>query len=333
MQNRIPEELILKHLSNEASLSEVEKLHNWLAENPQHMTIFQEYVEIYNKEYNDQKSFDLKRGLDLLNDKIEAHEQHQLRTPVRAKHRWWYAAAASFAILSVAFTGFYLSKKEQTQPVAHVVKQNPNGQKSTFRLPDGSLIKLNAGSTLRFPEVFSAKERRVTLTGEAFFDIVPDKSRPFTVVTDDLTTTVLGTSFNIKSFDETNEVAVSVATGKVLVKSGAGSSAVLAPEEEAVYNRETHDLLKREASMASILAWKENILWFENSRLAEVAKRLEKWYNIDVSFDGTQIQGCRITGKFMDENLVNVLNAIKIGTGINYEKNGKHVILSGNGCK
>ena len=330
MQDQTPEKLILKYLSKEASEKEVEALYNWLERDPGNADVFQEYQQAYNEKYGDKIDFDAGKGLEALNRKID---DHKAVSTFVASRRWWYGIAAGLVILTIALANFYLNTETGDRKPVYFVKQNPMGQKSVFRLSDGSVIRLNAGSSLRYPEVFSENERRVVLSGEAFFDVASDKNKPFVVVSKGLVTTVLGTSFNIRSYGENDKAAVIVASGKVKVENNVGGTVILLPEEQATFDRETKKITKGSVNLERMLAWKDNTLWFENDPLVEVAGQLEKWYDVNISFKDNAVKDCLLTGRFRNENLTNVLKAIKISTGIHYERNNKQIIISGNGCK
>ena len=275
--------------------------------------------------------FDVNRGLERLNSKIDEHEYRSLAR--RRQKNLVLGIAATFVVFAVAFLSLFYQNKDMVKPITLIEKINPLGQKSTFKLSDGSLVKLNSGSKLVFAEEFNANERKVILKGEAFFDVKKDPERPFRVTTEGLTTTVLGTSFNVKSFEEEKKAVVSVASGRVMVENDLGDKVTLVPSEEAIYDRETKQLQKGSAQMEKTLAWRDNILWFENSSMQEVAKGLDKWYGISTSFKTEEISACRITGKFKNESLSNVLKSIQLSTGINYEKRESHVAFLGKGCK
>ena len=142
----------------------------------------------------------------------------------RTSFSWTLKIAASLLlILSATFTYHYvinnLLNESQAKDIVAIYKaQNPEGQRSKVKLPDGSIVNLNSQSTLIFPKEFSDTIRQVELSGEAFFDVVRDESKPFIVKTNNLETKVLGTTFNVRAFSDESEINVSLVTGKVMVK-------------------------------------------------------------------------------------------------------------------
>ena len=330
MQDNVPGKLILKYLGGEASKDEQERLHQWLSEDSGHHEILAHYREIYHKKYRHAITFNVEKGLSRLDSKIGDHEGTVRRLSLK---RTAWAIAAAFVVLAVTLAIFYIEEYDRPGTPSYVEKSNPYGQKSTFKLGDGSTVKLNSGSKLQFPSEFAENERRVILTGEAFFEVAKDANRPFIVYAAGISTTVLGTSFNVRAFEEEENAVVSVATGKVRVAGKAGEGVELAPAEEVIYHKKEMRMAKQASQLERVIAWKENILWFEKSPLAQVAADLEKWYGVTVAFNNDKIKGCRLTGSFTNERLTNVLESIKISTGISYEKAGNQVVFSGPACK
>ena len=330
MQDKIPGKLILKHLARETSKEEERQLQRWLAQDLSHHEVLATYKKVYHQQYAPIGKFSVEKGLGRLDQKIGEHESNIRRLTWR---RSAWAIAAAVALLAIAFVGLYLSPYSPALQQTYVEKSNPYGQKSTFKLNDGSTVKLNSGSTLQFPREFTGNERRVVLNGEAFFEVAKDPNHPFIVETHGISTTVLGTSFNVRAFEEDKSTTVSVVTGKVRVADEAGQGIELEPAQEAIYDKENKDLVKQPSQLDKAVAWKENILRFEKSTLQQVAVELRKWYGITVAFENVAIRECRLTGSFKDENLTHVLKSIKISTGIHYEKQDNHVVFSGSACK
>ncbi|MDN5205695.1 FecR domain-containing protein [Fulvivirgaceae bacterium BMA10] len=227
------------------------------------------------------------------------------------------------------------NKKDQ---LAIIEKVTQRGQKSTIILSDGTQIKLNSDSKIVYPERFENEKREVLLEGEAFFDVSKDEKRPFIIKSANITTTVLGTSFNVKAFPK--EMAqVTVATGKVQVTSDKSQSSVkshlLVPGEQVNYDPSSGQMYKNEVDIERFLAWKDGILNFEEMKLHEAAKILERWYGVSITFDNEAIRNCRIVKGtyYKGENLFNVLKSFQYFLGFEYKVvDGNYITISGNGC-
>lgn len=231
-----------------------------------------------------------------------------------ALSRWLKVAAA---VVLVAGAGWLVSQKISTpaQEIASNVtieKSNPTGQKSSFVLSDGTLVKLNAESKLVFAENFDDKKREVFLEGEAFFDVKKDPARPFVVHTGQLSTTALGTSFNIEAYNGESPIKVSLVTGKVKVAHMDSSidDLLLDPDEMATFDIGQKRLSRESFDPELVLAWKNQTLYFKDAGLANMTKTLERWYGVSIEVSGKKPIETSFTGKFKDKSLEYVLDVL-----------------------
>jgi transmembrane sensor len=212
-----------------------------------------------------------------------------------------------------------------------ITKENPKGQKSTIFLKDGSKVILNANSKISYLKPFDEDQRVVALEGEAFFEVAKDKDRPFKVVSGVITTTALGTSFNIKAYPEVEQVKVSLATGKVKIArsdNGDLTSIVhfLEPGEELTYSPisgYTKTLFDKE----EVLAWKDGIIYFKNADAEKVILKLEKWYGVEINTTNESSRKWSITAKFDNQSLENVLKSLAYSEKFDYSLNEKNVTI------
>ncbi len=258
---------------------------------------------------------------------------HRMSQPRHWVMKGW--AAASVLVL-LSLVGAYLWLRRETRPsfpeIQQVVKENPNGQRSTIYLSDGTEVVLSAGSRLTYEEPFSSHERAVSLRGEAFFQVAKDVSRPFRVASGEVATQALGTSFNVKAFPEQG-VQVSLVTGKVKVSLPTSMRAlemILSPGEGAIYHPATPgQLYKQPFDQASVLAWKNGTLYFEDATVEEVFSTLERWYGVEITFaQPISNNAWSFTGQFHNESLENVLTGIGYIKDFNYHLDGKSVLIA-----
>lgn len=288
-------------------------------------------MDAYYHQYRNEMEFNVTKGFDLLNHKI--NEQAPVLSGRKTHdYAYWMKLAAAITIPLLVTLVLFFNNPLKSNQVSMVEKSNPYGQKSIIQLSDGTIVKLNAGSSIQYPEKFSSAQRTVYLKGEAFFEVIKDPDRPFLVVTDGIQTKVLGTSFNISAYPQDKEITVSVATGKVSVSHTDDTQVYLAPSEQARFSKNSKQLSKTNIDLENTLAWKDNVLLFDASSFTEVEQKLEMWYGIEVDLRHMQASTCSITGKFKNENLVNVLEAISLSTGIGYEKNDDKITFKGR-CK
>jgi transmembrane sensor len=328
MEEKIPETLIVRYLSNEATSEEQLQLFEWMSHDALHQKLFNEYCDLWGKSYKHPISFNTSEAMQRLQHRI-AVEQASVEAPTTTV---WLKIAASLLILFVtALSVYFLGKySESSTTPTYTARSTASGQKITLTLTDGSVVRLNANSTLRFPEEFKGMKREVYLQGEAFFEVQKDSLRPFIIHTGDVHTQVLGTSFNIKT--SVSQIIVAVATGKVKVTSGARTEFLL-PKDKITYWLQDNYWKREKTDLERELAWKSNTIIIENKTLREAADILEKWYGVHISFENNAIKNCRITGKYKNESLENVLKAISYSTETKFTLKQKEVMLYGKGCE
>ncbi|MEQ9443185.1 MAG: FecR domain-containing protein [Cyclobacteriaceae bacterium] len=252
----------------------------------------------------------------------------------KAKSRTLLKAAASvLLILSLGLGSYVAYTNIPTPEVAWLERSTKKGQKATITLTDGSKVYLNVDSKISFPEHFDSDKREVILEGEAFFDVAKNAKRPFIIKSGALTTTVLGTSFNIKAFAG-EPMHVTVATGKVKVSSdepgGTSSEVFLNPYQQAFYDGH---LSKKDVDIQQFIAWRQKILHFDEVSLGEVAAVLERWFNVSITIENEEIRHCEISGQYINENLVNVLESLEHILGIEYRAEGeREIMIKGEKC-
>lgn len=188
-------------------------------------------------------------------------------------------AAAIILLLTTSATLFLLKKTTKATMVSFTAKP---GHRQYVQLPDGSAVYLNAGSSIQYPRSFEGKERNITLSGEAFFDVVRNERQPFVVRSGDMLTTVLGTTFNIKAYPGESGISIAVKTGKVSVATSQPSqpSIYLTSGQQAIYGRDTRLFTLERTDTATISSWRENKLVFEDASLEEICRTLGRQYNV-----------------------------------------------------
>lgn len=210
------------------------------------------------------------------------------------------------AILIVALTVAFSAAQFVFKP-NEIIQTAAKGEKKEVLLEDGSVVVLNSNSSITYSEDFETT-RNISLSGEAYFKVFHDKSRPFTVQTHDVKVRVLGTSFDINSYKHM-PTKVSVVTGKVEVSSPTGKKVHIIKNQQADFVRNSDFQISAEDSRERI-AWTSNIIMLKNTTLSETAKIIENWYNVDIEFEDQALQKLTISGKFKDEKLENVLESI-----------------------
>lgn len=203
--------------------------------------------------------------------------------------------------------------------------RTPKGGQYKLVLPDGSKVWLNAASSITFPTQFASRERKVTITGEAYFEIAADAARPFYVTAKETDVKVLGTSFNINAYDDEPAIATTLLTGAVMVNVSTHSQR-LQPGQQANTKR-GELLLKKNIDIDAVVAWKEGYFNFEDMRLEAVMRQLERWYDIEVAYDGA-IHNIAFYGKLSkDLTLQETLEGMA-KTGLHFRLEGRRLIVT-----
>ena len=261
--------------------------------------------------------------------------QHQGQTSVRhLLHRSFQNSfritAFIFLLMSAAFTLYWwvsVSEVPPPEPVTWKMTGTEYGQKKTLVLSDGTKVILNSGSSIEFPESFGQATRHVKFKGEAFFEVARNAQKPFIIESGGLTTRVLGTSFNVQCFDEEDDISVSVVTGKVEIETETGQTALLQPNDMGVFNKVDKELTKRTFDIEKLIAWTSGTLLFENERLPEIFRKLEKWYGVRfVIQKGVNLQG-KYSGEYKTKSLELVLEGLSYTSNFNYRINQKTITI------
>lgn len=329
-------------MENTASEKEVRLLEQWLHQ-PENKSLFEKYFE---KEWdnhlleNTEDAPNFTEVLNSINSDIDFNKPSLLigGRPDATLWSWQFiSGAAAVVTIFILFWVFIPSSANENSAAVQAVteiKSNPKGQKSVIVLRDGSRVKLNADSELSFPETFSDSSRIVYLKGEAFFEIARDVDRPFTVVTDNIATTALGTSFNVKAFPDQADIEIVLATGKVKVINTSPSE-IAKPDEltldpyfRATFTKANRGLHKDSIDVTETLAWKDGILYFRDAKLDEIKEKLERWYNVEFTVLNENRWGRRqFTGSFDNESLKNVLEGISFSSKFKYHITGRKVSI------
>ena len=263
---------------------------------------------------------------------------YKIKNPLKSSFIEKIAAAiVLLLVVSGAFFWQYAQNEsivsDLRQQVNYITKANPKGIKSTLRLSDGSKVRLNAETSIYFPEKFSDSQRVVYLKGEAFFEVAKDVDRPFTVITGDVETTVLGTAFNISAYADESEVKIAVAEGRVKVNEKTSGkdpafSYILLPYEMATLRFDQQEFKKTRLNSEEIFDWKEGIIHFQKASFEEVVISLQRWYGVKFIVEGQKnnMEG-KFTGKFENQTLKEVLEAISFSWEFRFEIKNKVVTI------
>lgn len=295
------------------------------------------------------------------NTELAVHDVEINLTAVKKPfYKSWvtYAAAAVF-IVAVIFLYPLIADTGKTNEVASPIRPfneitiNP-GSRTKVQLPDGSQVWVNSGSHLTYEGNFKGNTREVQLDGEAYFDVAKDASRPFIVHTSGIDIKVLGTAFNVKAYKTEATIEATLIHGSIEVinKSQPGSAKImLKPHEKLVYNKYViKDIKDQKADIKPVAdsfsiiikslgkniadndivetAWVYNKLIFEDERFADLALKMERWYNVKISIENEKLKDYRISGTFVNETAEEAVKALQLLVPFSYSiKNNEVKII------
>jgi transmembrane sensor len=260
--------------------------------------------------------------LDRIHHIIHNRERRKEQTMIRKLYRWYSLAAAILLIPFLIAAGFWLAGREGDQKMLSEQRMTSNlvapmGSRIAFTLPDGTKGWLNSGSAMAYSLPFS-DQRKVTLIGEAWFEVARDEKNPFEITAGNSKIRVLGTKFNVNAYPAEKYVEVVLDEGKVEFSCpGISVPVVLKPDERLVYRNEKVNLSMTDASKYA--AWVDGKLVFRGDPMAEVARRLERWYNIDVEIVDKDLETYTFRGTFQDDSLAEVLRLLSMTSPIRYK--------------
>ncbi|AOM80098.1 FecR family protein [Pedobacter steynii] len=251
------------------------------------------------------------------------------------KFRYSRSIAAAAAILILGFGAWmYWSTTRLTGPeteqTAYTTITAPQGlENKLVTLPDRSEVWLMAGTTLKFPHQFAGNKREVELVnGMAFFTVVRNENAPFTVTSGDVRTTVLGTSFNISAYTKSDQVAVSVVTGKVKVAATKRDLGTITPDQQIMYSKTSGESKQQSINAHQLVDWVNGNVMFNNADISEVAEIIEAIYKVKLVYDKGAFSGLQFNFKFSKQlPLKEPLNILRDLSDADYEIQGDRVVI------
>lgn len=219
----------------------------------------------------------------------------------------------------------YNTSNGKSDEIAYNTLQTPMGGQYKLTLPDGSKVWLNAASSLKYPVVFIGNERKVEITGEAYFEIAKDESKPFKVLLNNMEIQVLGTHFNVNGYADEEMIKTTLLEGKVKVLAS-DQTKYLLPGQQAQLKSSGNIAVTNEVNLEETVAWKDGNFQFENSDIKAVMRQLARWYDVDVSYKGN-INKHFIGSISRNVKLSQVLSMLQQTGEIKFKIEGKNLIV------
>lgn len=276
-------------------------------------------------------SFSEKRITDSeINEKLKEfwNETSERQTAV-SPLQWLVRVAAILSIpLLLSSVYFYTrSDKQNNQityaqaPIVFNTFKAPMGAKTQIVLPDGSLVWLNSGSSLSFPSQFDSESRKVKLQGEAYFEVVKNEKLPMVVSLGSMKVKVYGTKFNVNAYEPDENIETTLVEGKVSITPENGyNETKIKPGYSATFNKGNNQIqVTQVRDMEAYTGWKDGKLLFHDQQFAEIAKKLERWYNVDIEISDKSLNDFTLYATFIDENIEQVFDILSQSIPIRME--------------
>lgn len=333
--NRNIDDLIVSFLSGELKQEGRDELKAWIDESEAHRRHFLQRQEMWfsalaeeeNTRYNQEAAFRQFR------QRVSAAKSGRRKSLVRSSWRMWMRYAAVVALVGlVAYFSYRQGEGNLREALADIEVVAPMGSQAQMRLPDGTLVTLNAGSRMTYAQDFGVDNREVSLQGEGYFEVAHNEEIPFYVRSENLQVKVLGTKFNFRDYPEDRQVVVSLLEGKVALHNQIRQEAdrCLMPDERVVLDK-SDGVMKIESTkrIESDTDWKKGRLSFDEVLLPEVIQTLERSYNVRITLKTDSLATYRFYGIFnrTEQSIKEVLEALAATGKIHYTLKDSHVVL------
>jgi ferric-dicitrate binding protein FerR (iron transport regulator) len=322
-------DLILKHLSGNASDAEIQQLESWVVAAPENRTQFLDLKKawILSGLKKQQASIEIdKEWQDVSVQLFSSGKVVKMAMP-EPRYRRWFGIAATIALLVVA--SILLFRPGKVVMSVEVLALNEVVQE---HLSDGSKVVLNRNSSIVFAKAAKDKVRRVNLEGDAFFQVARDVTHPFVINTQNVQVEVLGTSFYVNSRATNADIQVFVNSGRVAFRAGP-EQVILAAGEMGLYNKDSGQLLKKEIEDQNYLSWKNDALIFDYTNLENVVKALNRHFEANIIIDSPILKACKITATYTNKSLDAIIRILEQTLNVQSKRLDDQIVLFGTGCE
>lgn len=311
-------------LNEDYTGEEKQLVDRWVSENDSNKRIFEQLNSL--KYYESDKN----EGL-MVKDKIYNKVQSKIiEASLKVKLRIWQTITAASIVLflvvgSIARMGF--DSKKQIM----IESKTPAGGTTSLQLNDGTLVSLNASSSIKYPYHFNGDVRLVNIHGEAYFEVAKNPKYPFVVEANNMRIEVLGTHFNIKAYDEDDKIITTLLEGSIKVQIKSSNSVkdkaiVLKPNQQLVFDKQTEKLSIVNVDADLYALWKDGQCFFENQPFFEITKILERHFGIAIIIHSTDLKNQRYSGVFTKkEGIIRILNSFKNIKNFTYKQTDKGI--------
>ena len=333
-ENKHIDELIANYLTEGLDKNALDELKTWIAASAENQQYFIRQREIWFSAVSREAAsvYDKDKAFENFRNRVESQKEIQStsRRGFSLSALWRYAAVVAI-IIAVGCISYWQGEVNVKDTFADISVEAPLGSKTKLYLPDGTLVWLNAGSRMTYSQGFGVDNRKVELEGEGYFEVKRNEKIPFFVKTKDLQLQVLGTKFNFRDYPEDHEVVVSLLEGKVGLNNllREEKEAVLSPDERAVLNKANGLLTVESVTASNASQWTDGYLFFDEELLPDIAKELERSYNVKIHIANDSLKTFRFYGNFVrrEQNIQEVLEALASTEKIQYKIEERNITI------
>ncbi len=323
-------ELFIKYLQGNCTESEFEQILVWIKEGATSTSgqgIVNEIWNEFEPEAGPAERIKYTRILDKIHHQINISQNNRQSlikiAPIRNRILLVLTRAAAvllIPVLSLLIYTNFSNKDRYAVNLNDLEVEAPAGSRMHIELGDGTKVWLNHGSKLQYPLRFEGENRKVFLTGEAYFEVAHNMKVPFIVGTNLLDVKATGTAFNVSAYPGDNNISTTLVEGKVILYERETKHEIkaLLPGECLKFDSQKNVYTLESEYTEKNTAWKDGLLVFKNERVQEVAKKLARWYNVEVEIGNEKVKEFTFTATFMDETLPQVLELMTLVTPVNY---------------
>lgn len=324
------DELLLRYTAGEIDEDSFQRLKRWTEQSDVHRSYVRCRLEIWfsAKAVDSSLDFNVPQALERFERRCAKQRRFHMSS---FSYRTLMKVAAVILVLLLPLAGYWKGQHAVKQEFAEMVVEAPLGATTRLKLPDGTIVCLNAGSRIAYSQGFGLNERSLQLQGEGYFEVARNEALPFYVLTDEMSLRVVGTKFNFRNYKDDEEATIALMEGKVAISNRMYPSApelFLNPNESVIMNKRTGLMKKQSKNTESSNAWARNELMFDEELLPDIAKQLTRSFNVQVSvadsLKNRRFYGCfTITGNTIEK----VLSTMSETKQMNYRNdNGNYLI-------
>ena len=333
-ENKHIDELIANYLTEGLDKNALDELKTWIAASAENQQYFICQREIWFSAVSREAAsvYDKDKAFENFRNRVESQKEIQStsRRGFSLSALWRYAAVVAI-IIAVGCISYWQGEVNVKDTFADISVEAPLGSKTKLYLPDGTLVWLNAGSRMTYSQGFGVDNRKVELEGEGYFEVKRNEKIPFFVKTKDLQLQVLGTKFNFRDYPEDHELVVSLLEGKVGLNNllREEKEAVLSPDERAVLNKANGLLTVESVTASNASQWTDGYLFFDEELLPDIAKELERSYNVKIHIANDSLKTFRFYGNFVrrEQNIQEVLEALASTEKMQYKIEERNITI------